>query len=254
MANKILIVGNWKMNPLDPEAAKAIARKTRTTAADLRRTEVVACPPIVFASLIMPRDKAVHFSVGAQTVSMHESGAHTGEVSALMLKELGLTHVIVGHSEERAAGLTDEMVAKRILAVLSAGLTPILCVGEAVRDDNGSYFDHVKIQLKASLAGVTQKSANDIVVAYEPVWAIGAAAAMQPEQIREMAIFIKKVYSDLYGSAAGLKAAVLYGGSVNYTNAAEIVSLGQVDGLLVGRESVNPRGFADLLKSVDAVS
>jgi triosephosphate isomerase len=249
---KKLVVGNWKMNPTSIDEAKHISGKTRLVAAGLINTNVVACPPAVFISACIPRNKAANFSIGAQSVFFEEEGAYTGEVSANMLKSVGASHVIAGHSEERARGDTDEIVSKRIKVILEAGLIPIVCVGEKSRDnESGSHFDFLKEQIKNTFANVPKKYASEIILAYEPVWAIGAKEAMAPEQIYEMNLFVKKTFADLFGSDLAIKATVLYGGSVTFRNAGDIIKTGQVDGLLVGRESVNVAGFVELLKEVD---
>ncbi|MBU6231308.1 triose-phosphate isomerase [Patescibacteria group bacterium] len=248
---KRLIVGNWKMNPQSASEAKKIAKTARQAAAGLSKSTVVICPPFVFLTGASSRSEAPNFHLGAQSLSFHESGAHTGEVSAGMLKDLGAEYAIIGHSETRQAGDTDENVSKRLRMALDAGLKPILCVGEKVRDDSGSQFDFLREQIKGSLAGTSNNDAKDLILAYEPVWAIGAKEPMKPEDIREMAIFVKKVFSDIFGGDSGLKVPVLYGGAVNFRNAADIIQVGQVDGLLVGRESVSISGFAELLKAVD---
>jgi len=252
--SKHLVIGNWKMNPKTLEEAKEISRKTRAVAADLTRTEVVACPPFIYLESIIPTSSSTHFHIGSQNVSFEEGGPHTGEVSAAQLKNLGIEYVIVGHSEVRTAGDTSATVAKKLNAVLSAGLTPVLCVGEKERNDDGAHYEFLKEQIKNSLADVPKKYAREIILAYEPVWAIGAKEAMAPEAIHEMSIFVKKVFADVFGPDVATKITVLYGGSVNALNAADIITTGQVDGLLVGRESVNVEGFRELLRAVDLVN
>ncbi len=240
------------MNPATLEDARRIARKTRTAAAQLVQTDVVICPPSIFAAALISKKNTPNFNLGAQTASFEESGSHTGQISAAMLKNIGMTHVIVGHSEERAAGDTDEMISRRIRAVLEAGLTPVVCVGEKSRDnEGGAHFEFLKDQIRNTFANISEKYAREIVLAYEPVWAIGAKEAMSPEQIYEMSLFVKKVFGDVFGQASAMKVPVVYGGSVTFRNAADIIAIGQVDGLLVGRESVNVTGFVELLKVVD---
>lgn len=251
MTTKRLVVGNWKMNPQSLDDAKHIARKTRQAAARLRRTEAVVCPPFVFIAACAPRWRAGHFYMGAQNVSFESGGAHTGEVSAAMLKDIGVRFVITGHSEERRAGETDQTVSKKAKAILEADMIPIVCVGEKQRDEGGAHFDFVREEIKGSLADIPKKYARSIILAYEPVWAIGAQEAMAPEQIYEMSLFVKKVFADIFGNDSAMKAAVLYGGSVTARNAGDIITIGRVDGLLVGRESVGSVGFTELLKAVD---
>lgn len=249
-----IIVGNWKMNPASLEEAQHIFKKVKGTAAKLKSTHVVMCPPFVFIGKFAPLRKSRGKSllgIGAQDVFYESAGAYTGNVSAPMLKDLGLTHVIVGHSERRAAGEDDEVVSKKVLAALEAGVHPIVCVGETVRDPQGMYLETLKNQIKASLSRVPKKLFNQLVVAYEPVWAIGAKEAMEASVIEEMTIFVKKVISDLSDHENGISTPVLYGGSINFRNAPDIMTRGKVDGLLVGRESVNTPGFVELLKAVD---
>ena len=238
-----------------------MARKFKKAAAKLVHTEAVICPPLPFitscAGRLAPSGKlnAPHFHMGAQVAStQEESGPHTGEVGAHMLRDIGVEFVIVGHSEQRKRGDTDDVVAARLKAVLDQGMTPILCVGESVRDESGAYLDALKNQIKASCGDLLKKSAKSIIVAYEPIWAIGAAEAMKPEDVYETSLFIKKVFADLFGADMGLKVTILYGGSVTYRNAPDIIAVGKVDGLLVGRESVNAPGFVEMLKAVDIIA
>ncbi len=252
MSNKILVVGNWKMNPETVDEAKIIAQKTRKTAAELSNTEVVICPPFIFISDCSPRTPTSNAYMGAQTVSLFkEEEAHTGEISVYMLRDLGVEYVIVGHSEERAQGESDEDVSKKVNAIVEVGLNAIVCVGESVRDENGQYLETIKQQINSSLSKISLKNYKNVVIAYEPIWAIGATEAMKPEQICEMAIFVRKTFADVFGQNAAMKVKVLYGGSVNAENASDIIKIGNVDGLLVGRQSVNIQGFSELLKSVD---
>jgi triosephosphate isomerase (TIM) len=253
--HKKLIIGNWKMNPVTVEEAKKIAGRIKRIAPTLSSTETVIAPPLPFVTACSARKEIKHFHIGAQSASVETvRGPYTGEVSAEMLGDLGVEYVIIGHSEQRARGESDAIVARKIKAVIDAGLVPIVCVGEVARDESGAYLDVLKNQIKHSFADVPLASAKSIILAYEPVWAIGAAEPMKNEDIHESSIFVKKVFSDIFGADAGLKVRVLYGGSVNYRNAPDIISIGMVDGLLVGRESVNAPGFVGLLKAVDNIT
>lgn len=255
-----LVIGNWKMNPDTAEEAKRIIKQIKKTVAGLSKTDVVACPPFIFASFVLGKSgkaaltakKKSLITLGAQDVHTEERGSYTGEVSALMIRDMGADYVIVGHSERRAVGETDEVVAKKAEAVTAAGLSAVVCVGEAVHDAQGAYLEPLKEQIKASLAKISKKSVNQIVMAYEPVWAIGAKEAMDPAVVQEMMIFIRKILSDMYGQSEVASVPILYGGSVNFRNAGDILEKGDVDGFLVGRESVNSSGFTELLKVVDA--
>jgi len=253
--NKKLVIGNWKMNPATTEEAKKIVKEARATASSLKQTTVVVCPPFVYIPACSSKSKLDNFYMGAQSVSRDEAGSHTGEVSAKMLKDNGAEYVIVGHSEERERGDTNATISKKIKMVLEEGMSPVVCVGEKVRDqENGSHFDYLKAQMKETFADIPKKYAKEIVVAYEPVWAIGAKEPMVSDQICEMAIFVRKVLSDIFDADSAMKTPILYGGSVNSVNAKDIMIVGKVDGLLVGRESISLTGFSDLLKVVDTVA
>ncbi len=252
MSTRKMVVGNWKLNPATLAEARRIIKRTRLTAKELKNVEVVACPPFVFIpACVSKRDTTV--AIGSQTVSPETEGPHTGEVSARQVVDVGATYTIVGHSEERQRGDTDERVSRRLSAALDAGLTPIICVGEKVRDENGAYLETLKEQIKNSLGNIAKKHSRDIIIAYEPVWAIGAKDAMQPADIYETSIFVKKVCADIFGPESAIKISVLYGGAVNPLNAADIIKTGKVDGLLVGRESVNMVGFVELLRAVEDI-
>lgn len=243
------------MNPGSLGEAKRIAGKTRLAAVGLERAETVVCPPFPFIPAAFSRKASANYAVGAQSVSFDDGGAHTGEVAAGMLKSLGVEYVIAGHSEVRAAGDTDEAVSRRVSRVIEAGMTAVVCVGEKTRDEEGGHFNFVRDQIKASLAGVSSGkgpfAGRKAIIAYEPVWAIGAREPMAAVDIREMAILVRKALADMFGVEAASKVRVLYGGAVNFRNAAEIMIVGQVDGLLVGRESINIPGFIELLRAVD---
>ncbi len=252
--NKKLIIGNWKMNPSNLEEAKDIANKIRLMSEGLRQTDVVIAPPYLYISSTKPKEESDNFFMGAQSASVDSEGAHTGEISARMLQDMGVRYVIVGHSEQRERGETDEIVSKKISAVLNADLVPVVCIGEKTRDqENGAHYDFLRDQIKQTFASVEKKSAKDIVIAYEPIWAVGATEPMVPDQIFETTIFIRKVFSDLFDPKVAKKVRILYGGSVNFKNAESIMSVGKVDGLLVGRESVNVTGFLELLRVVDSM-
>lgn len=252
--NKKLIIGNWKMNPASLEEAIDISNKIRLMSEGLKQTDVVIAPPYVYISSTKPKEESRNFFMGAQSASIDAEGAHTGEVSAKMLKDIGVQYVIIGHSEQRERGETNEIVSKKISAVLDAGLIPVVCIGEKTRDqESGAHYDFLRDQIKQTFSNVAKKFAKDIVIAYEPIWAVGATEPMVPDQILETTIFIRKVFADLFDPKIAKKVTVLYGGSVNFKNAESIMSVGKVDGLLVGRESVNITGFLELLRVVDSL-
>lgn len=249
---KKIIIGNWKMNPVTIEDAKAIFKATKNIAEKSKSLEVIVCPPFVYLPTVLKtKTNSVH--IGSQDSFFESQGSFTGEISPVMLKNLGVKYSIVGHSEKRAKGDSDENISKKVSLLLEVGIKPILCFGEKERSEDGSHLDFLKNQIKNSLNQVPKKNINNLIIAYEPVWAIGAKEAMQPADIYEMTIFIRKVLSDLYGHDYAVSTPVLYGGSVNFRNAADIFVTGQIDGLLVGRESVNISGFKELLKTVDSI-
>jgi triosephosphate isomerase len=247
-----LIIGNWKTNPVTLDEARRLLRSIRRTASDLKSTKVVVCPPFTYIPTALSARKS-DVIVGAQNVFFENQGSFTGEIGPLMLKNIGVEYVIVGHSERRKMGETDEDVSKKVKALLDEDMKPVVCVGEAEHDQAGHYLDILKNQIKNSLAKIQKKYARNLIIAYEPIWAIGAKESMDPKIIHEMSIFIKKVLSDMFGHDEAISTPILYGGSVNFRNATDIISLGKVDGLLVGRESVNAPGFTELLKTVDII-
>jgi triosephosphate isomerase len=246
--NNILIVGNWKMNPGTAEEAKQIFKEIKLFARNLKNIKLVICPPFVYLS-DLEKTSEPKIILGAQDMFWEKSGAFTGEISPSMLSDE--SYVIIGHSERRELGESDEMVAKKVNSAIKAGLKPILCVGEKERDDHGEYWHFLRNQIINSLDKLPKKYLTKLVIAYEPVWAIGQAEAMKVEDIHITTIFIKKVLTEIFKDKAVLKIPILYGGSVSHLNASEIIKAGEVQGLLVGRESLNSKKFGELLKNVD---
>ena len=241
-------MGNWKMNPQDQATAAALASDIKKV---LGRKElsvdVCVAPPFVFLPIVSSKLTKSSVLLGAQTVSGNEKGAFTGEVSTGMLKGFGVTHVIVGHSERRAQGQTDMQVHAQIMQVLRARMTAVLCVGELVRDAQGDYFSAVETQLRAALAEVPASSLKNIVVAYEPVWAIGTGKQAHPEDIQEMKLFIQKCIAELFDRKAVPKVRILYGGSVSKDTAQELLEEGNADGFLIGGASLRAGEFTTIV-------
>ncbi len=254
MRKKKLIVANWKMNPGSAVEARVLFAKTKLVGGKLDKVETVICPPFVYLGLFAHAG-TTRVSLGAQDVFWANTGRATGEVSPEMLKDVGVSYCVIGHSERRALGETDEAVSKKLRAVLAEGLVPILCVGEKERDADGTYFDVLKNQLKLSLAGLRRTDFREFVIAYEPLWAIGKSAreAMTPRDIRETTIFIRKVLADMYDAATAQQPVLLYGGSAEESNTAAILSEGGVAGLLVGHASLDATGFIGMLKSANSI-
>jgi triosephosphate isomerase len=249
---KTLVVANWKLYVKTLPEAKDLYGASVRAMATLKRIETVLAMPYVFVPHFAKRK---NMGVGAQDVFWATDGAYTGEVSARMLASVGATHVIIGHSERRElAGDTDEIVAQKAKAGLSAGLGVVLCVGERERASDGSSLAVVKRELLASLKGISRSLAARLVIAYEPIWAISAhhpKAVDTPENTLEMAIYIRKILHDLYGKATASRVRVLYGGSVTPENIRGFLERGGVDGVLVGHASASAKKFARILEEAE---
>ena len=236
------------MNPALLRDAEKLYKNVAKEIVKIKKTEVVICPPFLYIEKLKKFSKKIY--MGAQNSSKEEIGAFTGEVSSVMLEGMGVKYVILGHSERRAQGENNEDINKKIKSALSAGLLPILCVGENVRDENHEYFNFVKKQTEECLAGISKNLISKIVIAYEPVWAISSTPDRRDataEDSIEMVIFIKKVLADKFGSDA-LGVRILYGGSVNEKDAYGFLEHGGVDGLLVGRASLDAEKFGGIIK------
>ncbi len=250
---KKIIIGNWKMNPQDSIKAKEIFTSIRKTARTLTKIKTVICPPFVYISELRKLVNTDRIAVGAQNAFYENEGSYTGEVSPSILKNCGVAHIIIGHSERRAKGETNEIVNKKVLKVIGEKMTVVLCIGEKERDHAGEYLNFLKAQIKESLNGISKKELNNIIIAYEPVWAIGKSdkEAPQPADIYEMTIYIRKVLSDMFGSDVASMVPVLYGGSVTSKISLGILKDGKVDGLLIGRQSLDPQDFSITLKQAN---
>ena len=245
----ILIIANWKMNPPTIVGAKHLFQAAKSASERLKRIHIIVAPPSLFLRDMVKgyRGKKIGFAV--QNVHHERQGSFTGEISASQAHDVGAGYAIVGHAERRALGERNSEVGQKMKLVLAEGMTAILCVGERERDQSGEYLAFVNEQLRSGLEHVTKKQLKNLIIAYEPVWAIGAKEAMKPRQMHEMAIFIRKFLNQQYGSVA-LSVPILYGGSVDAGNAAEMIIEGDVQGLLVGRASANAQTFTELLRSL----
>lgn len=251
MARKRLVVGNWKMYIEKADEAKKFALTLRRKARGISGVEVWLAPPALLLPLVAHTLESSPVKVGAQTISTHAEPAHTGEVSGAMLKDAGALFTLVGHSERRAAGESNTLVRASLEQAIAAGLTPILCVGERERESDGEYFGFIEAQLDSALRTLPTPSLKKLIIAYEPVWAIGrhATDAMQPPEVQEMVIFIRKVLSELLDRRAALRVPVLYGGSVEPQNAPELVREGGINGFLVGHASAQIESFLEILNA-----
>lgn len=246
-----LIIGNWKMFPETlTEAKRTFATFKRQKRSDTGVTTVF-CPPFPFIAPLKETYRGTKLFFGAQDVFWQHDGAYTGEVSVGMLKSVGARFVLVGHSERRALGETDEVVSQKLRTALDGDLHAVLCIGEGTRDSHGAYLRILKEQIAGSLRTVTGSMLKKLIIAYEPVWAIGDGHhAMSTHDIHQTLLFIKKQLAEHYGQKAGFAIPVLYGGSVDETNAHSIVYESGVDGLLVGRKSLNPYEFSTIISEV----
>lgn len=255
MTQKKIIVANWKMNPESIAEAKKLFITVKRSAKKYRKSSIVICPPSLYIQTLLsfPRGGV---SVGAQNVFWEPNGSFTGEISAVQLAKEKVDYCIVGHSERRELGETNEQVNKKVSALLKVGITPIVCIGEKERDHDAFYLAHIKDQIKEALSGVKQKDISNILIAYEPIWAIGSKAkgAIQPEELHQMTIYIRKVLSDLYSQRIAFNVPILYGGSVDQSNAEDIMKRGEAQGLLIGRASLDARVFTDIITIVNSVA
>jgi triosephosphate isomerase (TIM) len=254
--SKNIIIGNWKMNPVSLKEAEKLFSGVLKDVSDIKKTEIVICPPFIYLSPLKAISYKLKIGLGAQNAFWDNVGAYTGEVSAEMLYNMGVRYVILGHSERRILGENNVDINKKIKFSLGAGLRPVLCVGETFRDENHSYFNLVKTQIEECLIGISKNSISKIIIAYEPVWAISTTADRKdatPVDSREMVIFIRKIISDKFGPDAS-DTRIIYGGSVNEKDAPEFLKNGGVNGLLVGRASLNAKKFSEIIKICEALN
>jgi len=247
MSRTPYLAANWKMNKTVAEAAQFIDTLLPRIAAT--QSDVVVCPPFTALAAVVERRYGTAVKVAAQNMHEEESGAFTGEISAPMLVELDVEAVVLGHSERRQFfGETDKALARKVPAALAADLEPILCVGESEEARDGGETEAVlERQLQTDLAGVDPVALSRVVIAYEPIWAIGTGRVATPEQAQEACAYIRDVVR-LRGAAAD-QIRILYGGSVKPGNAAEILSQPDVDGALVGGAALDPEDFAAIVEA-----
>ncbi len=247
--HKKIVIGNWKMNPSSIKEAEVLFKTIVKQQKEIKNTDVVICTPFLYLPTLS-KIKSGKISMGAQDAYHEEVGAFTGNVSAKMLSAFKIRYCIVGHSERRAMGETDELCSKKVNALLKVGITPILCVGEKERDESHEYLIVVKRQIEQSLAGVSKNAVSKIIIAYEPIWALSTTANRHdfiPAEFLEIKIFIKKVLSNMFGVKTQLPR-IIYGGSARPDNALSFIQDGEADGLLPGRDSLDPKKFLQIIK------
>ncbi|MBQ7599105.1 MAG: triose-phosphate isomerase [Clostridia bacterium] len=252
-ARRVVIAGNWKMN-MTPSAAKAAIEATAALVKGKDGCDVVLCVPFIDVATAVEAAKGTNVKIGAQNVHFEKKGAFTGEISADMLVEAGVEYVIVGHSERRQYfGETDETVNKRTRAGLDAGLKVIMCLGEVLAERQAGITEEiVSMQTKLDLAGIPEEQLKNLIIAYEPVWAIGTGLTATPDQAEEVCCLIRKVVAGLYSEAAAEALTIQYGGSMNDGNAAELLAKVDVDGGLIGGASLVPEKFAKIVEAAQA--
>jgi len=252
---KKLIAGNWKMNKTSADGA-ALARELVGTVGSQPDVEVVVCPPFTALEGVVAAVDGSLLKVGAQNMHFEASGAFTGEIAAPMLRALFVTHVILGHSERRNLfGETDELVNKKLIAAIKHQLRPILCVGESLAEREAhATLKVVQAQLERALEGVAKDQAASLIIAYEPVWAIGTGKVATTEQAQEVHGFIRGLLIKLFGEPAAQRIRILYGGSMKPANAKELLAQKDIDGGLIGGASLEARSFVDLIKAAAAVA
>jgi len=249
---KPFVAGNWKMNT-DSRSSVGLAREVVEGSAEIagRSVDVAICPPFVYLQAVAGAVSSSNVAVGAQDVYFQSQGAFTGEISPTMLKDLGCTYVICGHSERRhVIGEGDELVNKKVTAAIGGGLLPILCVGELRSQREASQTeDVVRRQVREGLAGLSVEKASAVTIAYEPVWAIGTGLTARPEQAQEVHEYIRRLVAEIYDPRLAEEIRILYGGSVKPDNTRELMSQVDIDGVLVGGASLKADSFVAIIKA-----
>lgn len=248
---KLYIAGNWKMNKTPSEAA-SFAKELAEKASDAK-VKVMIAPTFVCLPDVVKAVKGTNVIVAAQNVNDHKSGAYTGEVSADMLKDIGVNTVILGHSERRQYyGETDEFINAKVLFALESGMDIVLCVGETLEErESGALEDVLKRQVSVGLSGVSAENMKKITIAYEPVWAIGTGKTATPADAEASHAFIRGVIKDIYGSDVAENTIIQYGGSVKPANVKELMAQPDIDGALVGGASLTLEQFLPIIHCVD---
>jgi len=255
---KNLIVANWKCNPTTLKGAKLLFDSIKRGIGNIKNAGVVICPPCPYLLEFFGRGKKSQIKLGAQDCFWEGKGAFTGEVSPLMLKDLGAEYVILGHSERRKhLGETDEMINKKMKAVMGAGLKPILCVGDKSRKSKED-IKEIYYQLTKGLKSISsfKSQISNLIIVYEPIWAISSNRGAAPaplKEVKESVVFIRKILAKLFDDIKSRKIRILYGGSVDSKNVKSFLSDTGMTGVLVGQASLNPQEFIGIVKAADSI-
>jgi triosephosphate isomerase len=256
MTRSLFIAGNWKMNPTTSEVAVALAGAVKAGVGQAADVRVAVCPPAVFLQAVDTVLTGSPVGLGAQNMHWKPEGAYTGELSGAMLIDAGCTHVILGHSERRhGMGETDAQVNAKLHAALAAQLIPIACIGETEQERDADQTEEVVVgQLSGTLAGLSPEQMAGVVLAYEPVWAIGTGRTATPAQAEEVHRLIRSWIEGSFGPATAARVVVQYGGSVKPDNAAELLACPDIDGALVGGASLKAADFLAIVKAAQEVT
>lgn len=249
---KTVIAGNWKMNML-PSETKDFVTRLKDETVDCKWCDIVLCVPYTHIYNAVKAARGTKIAIGAQNCHQEAKGAYTGEISCAMLADMGVRYVIIGHSERRAYfGETDGDINKKVHAALDAGLRPIICLGESLEiRENGAELDFVRTQLKLALKGVDAQNLKKVIIAYEPIWAIGTGKIATPEQAGDVGSAIRETLRAIYGARAARGVSILYGGSMNKDNAEAMLAMPDVDGGLIGGASLDVASLNSIIKAAD---
>ena len=248
---KTLIAGNWKMNKT-PSQTKEFMAQFKAIMPKGRWCDIALCVPAVCIPAAVRAMRETRVGIGAENCNANASGAYTGEIATDMLVDAGCKYVIIGHSERRAMGETDADINAKVLAALNAGLTPILCCGESLEQrDSDVTAEWIAMQIKLALANVPEDKIRKVVIAYEPIWAIGTGRTATPEQAEEVCEHIRTVVRKLYNSKIARAISILYGGSMNEKNAFELLAQPDIDGGLIGGASLVPEKFVQIIEAAN---
>jgi len=248
---KPFIIANWKMNPATTQEAKSLFDSVKDGLSGIKNVDLVICPPFIYLAAFNSYLSII--KLGAQDCFYEKSGPFTGGISSLMLKDLGCQYVILGHSERRIHFKeTDEIINKKIKAVVSAGLNVIFCIGETEAEKKkGETQNVLEVQIKRGLDGISAKEMENIVIAYEPVWAIGTGNPCSPDETRKAVLFIRKLISKIYPARILDNLRILYGGSVNSENVRDYFGKSGVEGFIIGGASLKPEEFIKIIKNIN---
>ena len=249
---KPILVANWKNKPASLREASLLLSGLSRRSRLYRQILTFIAPAYTYFESVTKRAEGFS-SLASQDISILPEGTHTGSITPDILKSFGVRMAIIGHSERRAMGETNEIISKKIKTALKAGITPLVCVGEIARDSEGEYLEFLRNQIKFSLEGIKRKDeAPKLIIAYEPIWAIGKKAknAVSPEDLAQMVVFIKRVLVDLFGRDTAERIPIIYGGSVESNNVSKLIEQTNIKGFLVGHASLDTKEFAEIAEAL----